>query len=178
MGFEDFFKGVGGFISDVAPDILGLLQTRAQTDLIKEVARTRVGLSPSIFAGGTPLFPGQQPRTTGPLSFVDFGGDMGHFNGDFQTAGLGGLLGGAQRLLGMGNGGAGQCGPLFREGRVRSVPLREISQRDPVTGTMHVWRHMGRPVLYSGDLATCKRVGRIARRARITSGRRSVRRKR
>lgn len=41
---------------------------------------------------------------------------------------------------------------------------REIVARNPVTGRMAVWRHMGRPVLYSGDLATCKRVGKIAGR--------------
>jgi hypothetical protein len=51
-------------------------------------------------------------------------------------------------------------------------PAREIMARNPMTGRLGTWRYMGRPVLYSGDLATCKRVGKIAGRVSRFSGRR------
>lgn len=45
---------------------------------------------------------------------------------------------------------------------VRANP--EIMARNPVTGRLSTWKNMGRPVLYSGDLATCKRVNKISSR--------------
>jgi hypothetical protein len=44
----------------------------------------------------------------------------------------------------------------------RAIP--QIEAVNPVTGKTHVWKHMGRPVLYTGDLAACRRVNRVAKR--------------
>lgn len=41
---------------------------------------------------------------------------------------------------------------------------------NPVTGKATWFRPAGRPILWSGDLTTCKRVKRIARRARRSGG--------
>lgn len=53
---------------------------------------------------------------------------------------------------------------MYRYGGERVTPVREIQAVNPVSGKIGIWRYMGHPILYSGDLATCKRVGRIARR--------------
>lgn len=54
---------------------------------------------------------------------------------------------------------------LFRQGMARVHPVREITERNPATGRIEVWRHMGRAILFSGDMACAKRVKRIARLA-------------
>jgi hypothetical protein len=59
---------------------------------------------------------------------------------------------------------------------VRAVS--ELQARNPLTGRLHVWRNMGRPVLYSGDMATCKRVNKIAGRVARVARRRGQTRKR
>jgi len=55
---------------------------------------------------------------------------------------------------------------------------REITARNPVSGRSGTWRYMGAPVLYSGDLATCKRVSKIAGRVGRFSRRGSLPRRR
>lgn len=47
----------------------------------------------------------------------------------------------------------------------RVTPVRTVYARHPQSGAIRAWGYLGSPVLYSGDLATCKRVNRIARRA-------------
>lgn len=42
---------------------------------------------------------------------------------------------------------------------------------NPVTGSLTYYKNMGKPILYSGDLAACKRVRKIAARARRASPR-------
>lgn len=65
---------------------------------------------------------------------------------------------------------AGRSGPclpgneLFRAGAT-VTPVREFTVMHPVTGRPIVYRNMGRPILYSGDLSACKRVQKAARRA-------------
>jgi hypothetical protein len=54
-------------------------------------------------------------------------------------------------------------------------PNAEILARNPVTGRMGTWRYMGRPVLFSGDLATCRRVAKISARTARYSRRGSLR---
>lgn len=51
-------------------------------------------------------------------------------------------------------------------------PVSELHAINPMTKKIHVWKHMGRPVLYSGDLATCKRVNKVAARAKSRSRKR------
>lgn len=61
---------------------------------------------------------------------------------------------------------AGACPSLFPTGRTRVTPTPTIMERNPQSGRLHVWKHMGTPVLFSGDLAACKRVTKVASRAR------------
>lgn len=72
--------------------------------------------------------------------------------------------------------GAVAPGGLFGYGAQTARPIREIQQVNPATGKIHVWRHMGRALLYSGDLAACKRVTRISKRVARAAGTRSRRR--
>ncbi len=53
---------------------------------------------------------------------------------------------------------------MYRYGQTRATPVREIQAVNPDTGKIGVWKYMGRPILYTGDLAACKRVQRISRR--------------
>jgi len=54
-------------------------------------------------------------------------------------------------------------------------PQKDITQQNPVTGKIEFWRHMGRPVLFTGDLATVRRVSRVASRLNRRLGRRRPR---
>ena len=87
-----------------------------------------------------------------PVSRAAIGfGTEGLGFGQELTERIGGLFGGQTTL--------------FRQGMARVIPVREITERNPMTGRIEVWRHMGRAVLYSGDFACAKRVARIARKA-------------
>lgn len=91
-----------------------------------------------------------------PVSRAAFGfGTEGLGFGQELTERLGGLVGGQTTL--------------FRQGMVRVHPVREITERNPMTGRIETWRHMGRAVLFSGDFACAKRVAKIARRAKSRS---------
>lgn len=58
---------------------------------------------------------------------------------------------------------------MFRAGAPTARAVTMLEGRNPVTGKMHYWRHMGRPILFSGDLANCRRVGRV--RTKLNRGR-------
>lgn len=90
--------------------------------------------------GGMPAFPSvvTDPGTTG--------------------GGLGGEI--MERLRGV----VGGQTTMFRYGGQRVSPVREIQALHPETGRICTWKYMGRPILYSGDLAACRRVSRVARR--------------
>ena len=93
-----------------------------------------------------------------PVSRAAFGvGTEGLGFGQELTERLGGLVGGQTTL--------------FRQGMAQVLPVREITERNPMTGRIEVWRHMGRPVLYSGDFACARRVAKIARRAKTRTRR-------
>ena len=67
----------------------------------------------------------------------------------------------------------GESGTVaFRERAATATPERFIMREHPYTGRMHYWEHVGRPVLFSRDLAACKRVNKIAARAARARGRR------
>lgn len=46
-----------------------------------------------------------------------------------------------------------------------SRPQQLVMQQNPDTGRMHFWRHVGQPILYSGDVSHCKRVAKILRKS-------------
>jgi hypothetical protein len=52
--------------------------------------------------------------------------------------------------------------------------VRTLTAAHPTTGSLSTWVNMGRPVLYTGDLAACKRVNRIAARTARVARRRGV----
>ncbi len=90
-------------------------------------------------------------------------------------AGLGEVFGGiAGGLLGSGLFGGGQamtpqgavCPTLFRPGMAALVPVRSFHITNPSTGKEVWYRNVGQPILFSGDLTVCKRVEKVARRAR------------
>jgi len=62
------------------------------------------------------------------------------------------------------SGGNGACPTMFRPAQATARAVRMIEARSPTTGKMHYWKHMGTPILFSGDLANCKRVGRVQAR--------------
>jgi len=86
---------------------------------------------------------------------------------------VGAGFGGAQALLG---GGGGDVelpfgGSIFRTtmSGVRARSLVEVV--NPATGRKTWFRNVGRPILFSGDLRACKRVNKVAARARRSRGR-------
>jgi len=66
-------------------------------------------------------------------------------------------------------------GRFFQPTTRSVVPIRDLTDVNPATGKTHFWRHMGTPVLFSGDLATVRRVSRIASRVNRRLGRRRPR---
>ena len=50
---------------------------------------------------------------------------------------------------------------MFSYGQTRARPLQMLEAVHPETGKVHYWRHMGRPILFSGDMAVCRRVGKV-----------------
>ncbi len=91
--------------------------------------------------------------------------------GGAQIAGLGGALGPLLRQLpGLVGGaavggfvaGAGGDLQLFRPtmAGARAIPL--VMTPNPITGAPTFFRHVGRPILFSGDVATVRRVRKIA----------------
>jgi len=67
---------------------------------------------------------------------------------------------------------------FYRPTRSGFAAVPEIMARNPATGRINTWRNAGRPVLYSGDLATCKRVNKIGSRFARVANRRAGRRAR
>jgi hypothetical protein len=66
---------------------------------------------------------------------------------------------------GVASGSSSTAGP-FRVGAVQRVtPNREISVTGP-NGKVYTWVYRGRPILYSGDLACARRVGKLLGRGR------------
>jgi len=73
---------------------------------------------------------------------------------------------GMNSLLGLGGGAGVFCDQVFTQGPTTVRAARTVIVQNPASGKLHWYRNMGRPVLWSGDIATCKRVDKIARKAR------------
>lgn len=121
------------------------------------------GFVPAGAAGGG-FMPGRNFSTPGdrPMALLGSGFLGGLASPQFgDLFGLRGLLGGN----GNGNGGAvaagGACPPMFRAGTATARPIRDLTAVNPVTGKVEFWRHMGRPILFSGDLAQMRRTRKI-----------------
>jgi hypothetical protein len=68
----------------------------------------------------------------------------------------------------VGQGGGAQLGALTSPFRATMAGARAqpFINANPATGALTWFKPAGKPILWSGDLTACKRVGRIARRAR------------
>lgn len=53
-------------------------------------------------------------------------------------------------------------------------PNRTITAQNPSSGSLSTWVNMGRPVLYTGDIAACRRVNRISARVARVARRRGA----
>lgn len=75
-------------------------------------------------------------------------------------------------IVGQGGGAtlAGLTSP-FRATMAGAAPQAHV-QANPVTGKTTWFKPAGRPILWSGDLTACRRVGKIATRARRSRGKR------
>lgn len=191
MGFFDSIKGVGRALG-------GLLQTGietfgptlAQAGVIALERKLRLGPPPRsippilarripVRSAMAPLPPATMlpsrilPFSPAPLGPIPGGSLMPAFPVtraafDVGTSG-GGFFGELTERLG---GAIGGQTTFFRQGGpvARAVPL--IMVPNPVTGAPTFFKHAGRPILFSGDLIACKRVARLASRARRVSRKR------
>jgi hypothetical protein len=64
------------------------------------------------------------------------------------------------------------CPVLFRPGAASARPVSMFMVPNPMSGKPTFYRHVGQPILFAGDLTTCKKVEKVARRARRARGRR------
>ncbi len=120
---------------------------------------------PVVLAGGGPF---------GGAPFVDpasLGGGP-PMPGVFQTAGIIQQQPREPSFLDPG------CPSFFRAGGMTARPTRFITATNPATGALTFWEHAGQPIMFSRDLAVCKRVRRIAGKAGTVARRRTSRRKR
>lgn len=123
----------------------------------------------SMFSGRSfePEDPFANPSPFGPL-------------GDLAELAVGAFTGGGMAdavELRRGSGGGiqlsgGPAGFFFRApgAGVGARPVSTITLPIPGTNRMATWKYMGRPLLYSGDLAAAKRVRRVASRAKRRVG--------
>lgn len=70
------------------------------------------------------------------------------------------------------------AGQLFKPVKAGSRAVPWITAKNPATGAITFWEHAGRPVLFTRDFRTCRRVARIASRAARGRARRRTSRKR
>lgn len=160
MSLSDSIGDALGTVTQAGAAILPqLLQARAQSQAVKSQLRL------ARFAGG------------GSMSGVPVGGALG--GALMALLGEQGAMDSPDLLESLGMA-TGLEGAIEREATfyvptpsgVRAVP--EIQARNPVTGRVNTWKNMGRPVLYSGDLQTCKRVNRISARVGRVARRRGL----
>jgi hypothetical protein len=81
--------------------------------------------------------------------------------------------GGIFERLGL-EGDAERTATLWRRTMSGFAPVRTITARHPTSGGLSTWVNMGRPMLYTGDLAACKRVNKIAARTARAARKRGI----
>jgi hypothetical protein len=92
-----------------------------------------------------------------------------------QHAGLGNGLGLDLPFIDIvGQGGGGQLARLTSPfvPTMAGARAQPFVASNPVSGKLTWFKPAGRPILWSGDLTACRRVGRIAARARRSRGKR------
>jgi len=163
--------GPGGF----AGEVVGLPSQRVfDPSLYGGAPAGRSALD--VFMGGLNAPAAGRSSTLSPSVIEATGGRMAVYRstalpgGALVASGLGAL---GRAILPAFGGAAAGAGALMLDAalspRGRGMP-RLIMQTTPA-GNPTWYRHVGQPVLFSGDLATCKRVRKIAGRARRSGGR-------
>jgi len=151
-GFGGFFGGLGEFLGNIAP----LAQT------ILPIFAPQPGRSPVFMPGGS--LPGAFGTPFLPTQRAGF---------DLFPQGLDSLLGPSMLpgFLQPGNGGAAVAAPGCIVPQLRqSMRLPSRVDVPNQNGTFTTFKNMGRPILWTGDLAATKRVRKVARRAKRAGG--------
>ena len=146
---------IGDLIGDIIPQI---------GPVMNELERWGIGPgvpSGSIFEAGSPSYAGGSP--TLPTQYAALPGGAPAYQGGFQTvAGIPGydlMVPESQRIQ-----------PYTTDGRPRMPSSVTVPYQVNGKTKYAYYKNMGRPVLYSGDFAACKRVKRVASKARRRSG--------
>ena len=190
-GFGGFLEGAGGLIGEAAEQFLS--GGREPIDFPTPMAPRHPGavVDPRRGAGDLTVQSILEGRKQPGVGFTVIDMPRVGFDEPFSEGGMmaapvalpgGALIGGLMRqipgILGGAAGGALVAGSgggdieLPYGGTIFNVTptgLRAKSMVEivnPMTGRKSWYRNVGRPILFSGDLRVCKRVDRVARRAR------------
>lgn len=142
----DVIGGTTSVLNAASPAITAYLNARA--------SRNAVGFSGvPVGAGALPGMGGMIPALGGAV----LGGLLGESPGQLES---GGIFEGLETEI-------ERDTVLWKRSGVgsKAYPVRVVYARNPSSGQLAAWTYAGHPVLYSGDLATCRRVNRITRRA-------------
>ena len=147
----DIGGAIGGAIGDIGGAVTGTIG-----EVIEGVGTGVAGGIGSAVATGISGQPVSQPQVLPGGAVIQatpafFEGDAFSFGEDFSQA------------MGLDQ---ANPGVFYKPTRAGASAKNLILQRNPVTGNPGFWKYMGRPVLFSGDLSTCKRVDKLARRAK------------
>jgi len=187
---------VPGRLPGLSQDVLDRLRAQVSgggiiqdpRDLARRRAQVEAQRGPPVSSTvtGRTFIPGS-PGTSGDIPFISL--DLPDPRGETQMAGLAlalpggaaiarglgrglgalGIAGGLEQLFGGGNG-MDEVG--FFQATMGGVRVKStVMLRHPISGQPVFFKHAGRPILFSGDLRTCKRVNKIAARARRSRGR-------
>lgn len=148
-------RGRERLLAGTAPPRIGA-PTSSPLDFLPGFNGTTGGIMPAL-PGGAPI---QQASLGGNIFSGILGGLGSSALGLFDSGPS------LPALPGVAPGGIFQATPA----RLRARPLFHIT--NPSTGREVWYRNIGQPILWSGDLRSCKRVDRIARRARRVSRKR------
>jgi hypothetical protein len=156
MGLSDTVGDILGGLAQGVPQILpAILQARAAD----QVQRQQLRLARMNFTGlGLPGALGGAVGATGAA----LAGLLGEEPGTLESGGMFenlGLEGDVERTVTLWK----RTGGGFR-------PVPNFYGVNPATGRMNAWVNAGRPLLWSRDLAVCRNVDRIARRALRSRG--------
>lgn len=202
MGFGDFLSGVADVAGDVLGYLTAREETKAAREEAKAAAvLRRAPRAPAMLPATTPL--ATTNLLGGARDFVErrLAGQVAPIAPSGPLLGENAIGTALQRVLGVnqpmvepttlpttGGGGIRMMGMARRRGLglgpLVSIPGAMVPHDATVTmarrvtavgpdGSLNLYQNMGRPILFSGDLAACRRVDRVARRVgKVTRRRR------
>jgi len=163
MALGDFISGLGGALSGALTTV-----TPAVTAIYNERAARSLARAGMTGASGVPLTSSLTPGIAGPLMGAAAGLLLGE---EPDILAPGGIL----ESLGL-EGDIERTATFWRKTASGFRPVMELNARHPTTGRIGAWTYRGRPLMYTRDLAICRDVGRVARRAASRTGLRFRRR--